>query len=128
MVDRVGSETGLWQAEQVEPEPFDLLDCQPVVGVDVQQDLSKRGSLGSATDILLQINNFRTVEAMKSKSNKTDLYIRPNMAPYSIIDFDKGAAIVAEGARAALLQENALLELSKNQLKKTTIKTTNKNN
>ena len=100
-------------------EELKSLGANFIVGVDVQQDLSKRGSLGSATDILLQINNFRTVEAMKSKSNKTDLYIRPNMAPYSIIDFDKGAAIVAEGARAALLQENALLELSKNQLKKT---------
>ena len=88
-----------------------------IVGVDVQHDLSSRASLGSATDILLQINNFRTVEAMKKKSNDTDIYIRPNMAPYSVIDFDRGMEIVAEGARAALLKEKVLLELSKKQSK-----------
>jgi len=89
-----------------------------IVGVDVQHDLSSRASLGSATDILLQINNFRTAEAMKSKSNDTDIYIRPNMAPYSVIDFDRGVEIVAEGARAAFLKEKALIELSKKQLKR----------
>lgn len=88
-----------------------------IVGVDVQHDLSSRASLGSATDILLQINNFRTVEAMKKKSNDTDIYIRPNMASYTVIDFGKGSEIVAEGARAAMLQEKALLELSEKQLK-----------
>jgi len=89
-----------------------------IVGVDVQHDLSSRASLGSATDILLQINNFRTAEAMKTKSNDTDIYIRPNMAPYSVIDFDRGVEIVAEGARAAFLKEKALIELSKKQLKR----------
>ncbi len=89
-----------------------------IVGVDVQHDLSSRASLGSATDILLQINNFRTADAMKSKSNDTDIYIRPNMAPYSVIDFDRGVEIVAEGARAAFLKEKALIELSKKQLKR----------
>jgi len=89
-----------------------------IVGVDVQHDLSSRASLGSATDILLQINNFRTAEAMKTKSNDTDIYIRPNMAPYSVIDFDRGLEIVAEGARAAFLKEKALIELSKKQLKR----------
>jgi len=89
-----------------------------IVGVDVQHDLSSRASLGSATDILLQINNFRTAEAMKSKSNDTDIYIRPNMAPYSVIDFDRGVEIVAEGARAAFLKEKVLIELSKKQLKR----------
>ena len=89
-----------------------------IVGVDVQHDLSSRASLGSATDILLQINNFRTAEAMKTKSNDTDIYIRPNMAPYSVIDFDRGVEIVAEGARAAFLKEKVLIELSKKQLKR----------
>jgi NTE family protein len=39
------------------------------------------------------------------------------MAPYTVIDFGKGSEIVAEGLRAAMLQEKALLELSKKQLK-----------
>jgi NTE family protein len=99
-----------------------------IVGVDVQHDLSNRASLGSATDILLQISNFRTVEAMKSKSSNTDIYIRPNMARYSVIDFDSGGEIVAEGALAALLQENALLELSNKQLERTPIDTVPRRN
>ena len=99
-----------------------------IVGVDVQHDLSNRASLGSATDILLQISNFRTVEAMKSKSSNTDIYIRPNMARYSVIDFDRGGEIVTEGALAALLQENALLELSNKQLERTPIDTVPRRN
>jgi NTE family protein len=36
-------------------EELKSLGANFIVGVDVQQDLSKRGSLGSATDILLQM-------------------------------------------------------------------------
>ena len=42
-----------------------------MIGVDVQHELSERASLGSATDILIQINNFRTAAAMEEKSAQT---------------------------------------------------------
>lgn len=38
-----------------------------VIGVDVQDDLANREDLQSAPEILLQINNFRTINDMKDK-------------------------------------------------------------
>lgn len=86
-----------------------------IIGVDVQHDLYNRASLGSATDILLQINNFRTVAAMKQKSTETDLYIRPKMSSFNVVDFDKGETIIQEGERAAKASLRALEKLSKRQ-------------
>jgi len=46
-----------------------------IIGVDVQDDLAKKDDLKSAPEILLQINNYRTIKDMKVKSKKTDVYI-----------------------------------------------------
>ena len=86
-----------------------------IIGVDVQHELSERGSLGSATDILLQINNFRTVEAMENKSAMTDIYIRPNIDRFSVVDFDLGTEIALEGRKAAMDQLPALERLGLRQ-------------
>lgn len=72
-----------------------------IIGVDVQHDLSTRESLSSATEILLQINNYRTVNDMKKKSAQTDVYIRPDIDEFSVIDFNRGKAIVDSGEKAA---------------------------
>ena len=72
-----------------------------VIGVDVQHDLSTRESLSSATEILLQINNYRTVNDMKKKSAQTDVYIRPAIDEFSVIDFNRGKSIVESGEKAA---------------------------
>ena len=72
-----------------------------IIGVDVQHDLATRESLSSATEILLQINNYRTVNDMKEKSKKTDIYIRPDIAEFSVIDFEKGNEIVKRGEISA---------------------------
>ena len=45
-----------------------------VIGVDVQHGLRDRESLLSATEILLQINNFRTVRDMQKKA-RTHRYL-----------------------------------------------------
>ncbi|MFX0556279.1 patatin-like phospholipase family protein [Maribacter sp. CXY002] len=73
-----------------------------VIGIDVQHGLSERDALLSATEILLQINNFRTVEDMVEKSIKTDIYIKPKIEKYSVIEFDKAAEIVKSGEVAAI--------------------------
>ncbi|MCK0161394.1 patatin-like phospholipase family protein [Allomuricauda sp. F6463D] len=72
-----------------------------IIGVDVQHDLATRESLSSATEILLQINNYRTVNDMKRKSKKTDVYIRPDIEKFSVIDFEKGNQIVTNGEISA---------------------------
>lgn len=86
-----------------------------VIGVDVQHGLSDRESLQSATGILLQINNFRTVRDMEEKSKQTDIYIKPDITEYSVIDFDQGENIIRTGEVAARQHYEALKDLSLQQ-------------
>jgi NTE family protein len=91
------------------------LGADLVIGVDVQHGLRDRESLTSATEVLLQINNYRTVGQMKEKSQRTDVYIKPEMDAYSVIDFGLRDSIIAEGVRAAENQRSALEALAARQ-------------
>jgi NTE family protein len=91
-----------------------------IIGVDVQHGLSDRKELLSATEILLQINNYRSVEAMKKKSKQTNIYIKPNIEEFTMLDFDEGNTIVRLGETAARKKFLALKELSLSQKKKRT--------
>lgn len=73
-----------------------------IIGVDVQDGLKDRTKLDAAQDILLQINNFRTIEAMKLKKELTDIYIKPNIEAFSVLSFDAGKAIISNGLKATL--------------------------
>ncbi len=86
-----------------------------VIGVDVQDTLMDRSQLKSVTDIMLQINNFRTINAMKEKAPKTDMYIRPDIKRFSVVSFDKGKEIISEGENTASTYYNALQEIAKKQ-------------
>ena len=86
-----------------------------IIGVDVQHDLATRESLSSATEILLQINNYRTVNDMKKKSKETDIYIKPDIDEFSVIAFDKGSQIVTSGEDAAKNKFQELQEIAKIQ-------------
>ncbi|WP_338039130.1 patatin-like phospholipase family protein [Maribacter litopenaei] len=83
-----------------------------VIGVDVQHDLSKRDALLSATEILLQINNYRTVRDMVAKSKKTDIYIKPNIESFTVIEFDRTGEIIESGVLAAKEKLTELKEIS----------------
>ncbi len=72
-----------------------------VIGVDVQDDLKDRNSLREATRILVQISNLQMIESMKSKIEKTDIYIKPDITNYSVISFDQGKEIIKKGEEAA---------------------------
>ncbi len=87
------------------------LGADIVIGVDVQSDLADRSRLNSATDILLQINNYRTVRDMRKKSGITDVYIKPDIKDFGVIDFDKGTEIVKRGEHGARLQWDKLKAL-----------------
>ena len=89
-------------------EELKALGAELVVGVDVQHGLRDREELLSATDILLQINNYRTVGAMEAKAGQTDIYIKPEMEEYSVIDFDEINNIINAGEDAAREQIEAL--------------------
>ena len=84
--------------------PIDELKAKGVdviIGVDVQDNLANRKDLTSATDILFQINNFRTINAMKIKSKKTDVYIKPDIDDFSVVSFSEGRKIISNGEKAA---------------------------
>ncbi len=73
-----------------------------IIGVDVQDPLRDREQLKSAPLILLQINNYRTINDMKHKSLQTDIYIKPDIEDFTVISFDQGDAIIQNGYEAAL--------------------------
>lgn len=72
-------------------------DLDYIIGVNVQEDLLSKDEIKSVSEILTQISNFRTVEAMKKKIKLTDIYIEPDVDGYSIISFNKGSEIIERG-------------------------------
>ena len=63
-----GGVTNNYPIEELKAKGVDV-----IIGVDVQDDLKDREALKSAPDILVQINNFRTINAMKTKRKLTDI-------------------------------------------------------
>ncbi len=96
-------------------EEVKKMGADVIIGVDVQHGLRDREALLSATEILLQINNYRTALDMVEKSKLTDIYIKPEMGDYSVIDFDAATKIVESGETAARQNYNALERISEQQ-------------
>ncbi|RZJ68083.1 MAG: patatin [Flavobacterium sp.] len=91
------------------------LGADIIIGVDVQDDLKDREYLNDATRILSQISNLQMIEKMEQKKQQTDIYIKPNMADYNVISFSNGAAIIAEGERAAKEQIDKIQIIGRNR-------------
>lgn len=72
-----------------------------VIGIDVQDSLMPRDQLNSVTNIMLQISNFRTHNAMKNKVSETDIYIKPIIKDFSVISFGEVDKIITNGEKAA---------------------------
>jgi len=86
-----------------------------IIGVDVQDDLKNRNYLNEATQVLLQISNLQVMKGMKDKISKTDIYIKPDIANFTVISFDKKNEIINKGEEAALKIVDKLKNLSQNQ-------------
>lgn len=82
-----------------------------IIGVDVQHGLRDREALLSATEILMQINNYRTALDMVEKSTQTDIYIKPDISSFSVIDFNLFETIVETGEKAAMDKFDALSKI-----------------
>lgn len=93
-----------------------------IIGIDVQDGLYERDKLNSAVAILNQINNFRTINAMKDKNEKTDVYIRPDIVGFSVISFDRGRELITRGEVAGRKEIEALKEIAAQQQQKRNIK------
>ncbi len=96
-------------------EELRALGADIVIGVDVQHGLRDRASLSSATDILLQINNFRTIKDMTRKSALTDIYIKPDMDNFTVIDFELKDTIIDTGEFVARKHLAELKQLAEKQ-------------
>ncbi|WP_411893183.1 patatin-like phospholipase family protein [Winogradskyella sp. A2] len=105
-----GGVTNNFPVEELRARGMDI-----IIGVDVQDTLKDRESLKSAPDILFQINNFRTINAMKGKAPLTDIYIKPDITNYSVISFDEGRDIIENGELAAKAKLNELKKVRDNQ-------------
>lgn len=84
-----------------------------IIGVDVQDGLASREELVTAPDILLQINNYRTINEMKKKALKTDIYIKPDIKDFTVVSFSEGQKIIENGIASALLKVDELNKLPK---------------
>ena len=89
-----------------------------IIGVDVQDDLATREELRSAPDIILQINNYRTINDMKLKAKKTDIYIKPDITDYTVISFSDGRKIIENGELATKKKMDDLNNIVKQQVVK----------
>lgn len=89
--------------------------AEVIIGVDVQDSLLDRDKLKGVFDILTQVSNFRTISDMKKKIPKTDIYIRPDISGFSILDFDRGQAIIDSGVVATEKRFDELKELAQRQ-------------
>ena len=101
--------------------PIDELKAKGVdiiIGVDVQDDLYSREQLQSAPNILLQINNYRTINDMKTKSVKTDIYIKPDISGYNVVSFSEGRSIIDNGVTETKKHLSELKDLASKQIKK----------
>jgi len=105
-----GGVTNNFPVEELRAKGMDI-----IIGVDVQDALKDRESLKTAPEILVQINNFRTINAMKSKAPLTDIYIKPDITNFSVISFDEGRDIIANGEAAAKENMPQLLDVKRQQ-------------
>jgi len=99
-----------------------------VIGVDVQDALKERGQLKTAIEVMAQINNFRTINDMVVKKEKTDIYITPKVDDFSIVSFGEVQKIIESGEIAAdqmkeQLEKVAFLQKNKAVHKKKVVNT-----
>ncbi len=86
-----------------------------IIGVDVQDGLKDRSQLKSIFDLLVQINIFRTVNEMKTKRPKTDIYIHPEIDDFTVVSFSESRKIIETGEVEAAKFKGDLEALSAQQ-------------
>ena len=72
-----------------------------IIGVDVQRDFRKKEDLNSMSTIMNQIISMADIDAYKRAKEDIDVYIKPELAKYGMMDFNYYDSIIALGERAA---------------------------
>ncbi len=86
-----------------------------VIGIDVQDSLMPKDELNSVTNIMLQISNFRTFNAMQGKVSETDIYIKPSIMDFSVMSFNRADEIIKSGENAAFSNFEKLKDIAQRQ-------------
>lgn len=89
-----------------------------IIGVSVEGRLLKRDELSSVTSLLMQIINFQMYEKTDDKIKLLDVYIKPDVIDYSVIDFDKKKEVLEEGENTAKKYRVVFDSIAKLQPKK----------
>jgi NTE family protein len=89
-----------------------------IIGVDVQSELIKREGLNSVITILNQIVSYDIYEQSRKGEEDCDLYIKPDISDFTVVDFDKGKGIMAKGDEAGQKYRKVLDSLASLQSKK----------
>ncbi|MGX7667315.1 patatin-like phospholipase family protein [Flavobacterium pedocola] len=106
-----GGVTNNYPVEEVRKMGADI-----IIGVDVQDGLKDRKSMGGASGVLVQITNFGMIEKMEAKRKLTDIYIKPDIKGFSVISFDQGSEIIRKGEEAAFVYYEQLAKLGGEKL------------
>lgn len=91
------------------------LGADIIIGIDVQDSLKTKDNLKSAFDIFMQINNFRSIESMKDKRKKTDIYLHPSISNFNMISFNDKVKILDIGEESAKKIKDKLIKIAKRQ-------------
>ncbi len=84
-----------------------------VIGVDLNQGLSKRDKINSIVDILNQVIDFGIVKETKNQLKYTDVNIKPNLEGLNSTSFDKKNKILKSGYDEAMKYMEILDKLPK---------------
>jgi len=84
-----------------------------IIGVDVSAGLRTMGELNSVVDIVDQLTNFLGMAKYEENIKLTNLYIKPDIEPYSAASFDPVAidTLILRGERAARAQWGEIMRL-----------------
>lgn len=84
-----------------------------IIGVDVSAGLRTMNELHSVLDIVDQLTNFLGMEKYEENVRLTNLYIKPDIEPYSAASFDPVAidTLILRGERAARAKWDEIVRL-----------------
>lgn len=72
-----------------------------IIGIDVQRNFHTKEELTSMAIIMDQIIAMSDVDAYSKAKEETDIYIKPELAKYGMMDFNSYDTIIALGEKAA---------------------------
>ena len=101
--------------------PVDIMkqkNVDLIIGVNVQGELLKRNELSSIASLLMQIINFQMYQKSDKQVDLLNVYLRPDIAEYSVISFDEKDKILNEGRKKAKQFSTVFDSIAKLQPKK----------